>query len=305
LSGAHGGLLELQTKFVNICVKQILTFYKNVKPIDKQPKSVVIIGHSMGGVISRGILLNSDNNGLVTTIITQATPHLHPVITIDSQMYNYYQKINQFWTNITNSQLDNVTLLSIYGGTRDFQVRNGLANMNDWIDKSPATIISAYAGSIPFVWKNIDHLCIAWCRELVLATNRALFQMIDNETLQISTDSTFRKKIFEYHFKRTATAVEPPLIHSLNISDTIITKSELANFEFNGYNDKKRLVLIDLNLIFDINNNYESKGIDSLFIYTNINEVYSFTLCQNVIQTKNELFECTNPLDLNQKYGRP
>lgn len=48
------------------------------------PQSVVLVGHSMGGVVARALFtLPRFNTNLVTLIITQASPHLAPVLALD------------------------------------------------------------------------------------------------------------------------------------------------------------------------------------------------------------------------------
>ncbi|PIK34477.1 hypothetical protein BSL78_28697, partial [Apostichopus japonicus] len=87
----YGGFLLEQTEFVHQCIRHILSFYSEAK---NKPKSVVVVGHSMGGVIARGLFtLEGFDPSLVHTIITQATPH-SPVIRIDPLLDEYYWTIN-------------------------------------------------------------------------------------------------------------------------------------------------------------------------------------------------------------------
>ena len=115
----------------------------------------------MGGIITRSVLLPSEDNfqkeQFVHTIITHASPHIHPVINIDNYMSAYYAKVNNFWLNDTG-RLKNVVLASLYGGTRDIQVRSGLANLNAWSGQSTAAIVTGYTVTIPYVWRAIDHV---------------------------------------------------------------------------------------------------------------------------------------------------
>lgn len=55
---------------------------------------------------------------------------------------------------------------------------------------------------MPHVWRSVDHRCMAWCRELIMAINRALFEMVDSTTGQITQDKSKREKILKYHFER-------------------------------------------------------------------------------------------------------
>jgi glycosylphosphatidylinositol deacylase len=85
LSALYGPILMRQTEFTKICIQHILGLFKNVQPLVKRPTSVLVIGNSMGGVVSRGLMvpMNQDDDfyqkKLIHTIITQATPHLRPV----------------------------------------------------------------------------------------------------------------------------------------------------------------------------------------------------------------------------------
>ncbi len=51
LSALYGPLLTRQTEFTKHCVEHILTLFRDTKPTTKRPKSVLIIGNSMGGLV--------------------------------------------------------------------------------------------------------------------------------------------------------------------------------------------------------------------------------------------------------------
>ena len=81
-------------------------------------------------MVAKGILVDRDfDSSQVKTIITLATPHKHPVISIDKNIVAFYQKVNQFWSKQTN-QTANVAVASIGGSNRDIQVRSGLTQMD-------------------------------------------------------------------------------------------------------------------------------------------------------------------------------
>ena len=64
----------------------------------------------------------------VNTIITLATPHQYPIIAMDENIANFYQKVNQSW--FSSNKTANVTLASIGGADRDILVRSGLTAAN-------------------------------------------------------------------------------------------------------------------------------------------------------------------------------
>lgn len=64
----------------------------------------------------------------VKLIITLATPH-RPVILIDRDLKNFYHSVDMFWQtekSKKNNRLENLTMISIGGGTKDILVRSGL-----------------------------------------------------------------------------------------------------------------------------------------------------------------------------------
>ncbi|KAJ8037678.1 GPI inositol-deacylase [Holothuria leucospilota] len=103
---------------------------------------------------------------------------------------------SMYWKD--EEKLNHVTVLSVGGGHRDVMVKSANTGLNGVVSSSRH--ISAVSTSIPHVWEAADHLCIVWCNELVLATKRALFEMIDPKTSLLTEDPDLRMKIFRYHF---------------------------------------------------------------------------------------------------------
>ena len=83
-----------------------------------------------GGMVAKGILIDQTfDSAQVKTIITLATPHKHPVLTLDRGMAAFYQKVNHFWSK-TSNETANVAMVSVGGANRDIQVRSGLTQTN-------------------------------------------------------------------------------------------------------------------------------------------------------------------------------
>jgi GPI inositol-deacylase len=69
LSGVHGALLWQQAEYVNRAIATLLR-------CSAQVDSVVVVGHSMGGVVARAALtISSYVPGSVRTLITLNSPH--------------------------------------------------------------------------------------------------------------------------------------------------------------------------------------------------------------------------------------
>ncbi|KAJ0070485.1 hypothetical protein NL108_011683 [Boleophthalmus pectinirostris] len=196
LVALYGGSLLRQTHFLHESIKAILRLYKHLK---SPPQSVVLVGHSMGGVVARALFtLPKFNPNLVTLIITQASPHVAPVLGLDPYLLNFYQAVRQKWLN--SERLRNVTVLSVGGGYRDFQVRSGLTSLPCSSDDPHK--ISLVVTAVPRTWVSTDHLSIVWCKELVLATVRAFFDLLDPATRQFTEDPERKMTVLNHHFIR-------------------------------------------------------------------------------------------------------
>lgn len=127
--------------------------YLTFQHLKNPPHHVVLVGHSMGGVVARALFtLPRFNTSLVKLIITQASPHLAPVLALDPHLLgqnssdaqlihsinknimrlcvcvDFYSAVRQKWVKEAD-KLRNITVLSIAGGYRDYQVRSGLTSL--------------------------------------------------------------------------------------------------------------------------------------------------------------------------------
>ncbi|NXN13731.1 PGAP1 deacylase, partial [Indicator maculatus] len=197
LVALYGGSLQRQTKFVHECIKVILKLYKGR---EFAPSSVAIVGHSMGGLIARALLtLKNFKPELINLLITQATPHTAPVMPLDKYLTDFYTAVNNHWI-LKAQDLRNLTTLSVAGGFRDYQVRSGLAFLPRLNQHDSA--LSVVSSAVPRAWASTDHLSIVWCKELILATIRAFFDLIDENTRQITEDPKKRMSVLNHHFVR-------------------------------------------------------------------------------------------------------
>ncbi|XP_041857330.1 GPI inositol-deacylase isoform X2 [Melanotaenia boesemani] len=197
LVALYGGSLQRQTLFLHESIKAILRLYKHLKI---PPQSVALVGHSMGGVVARALFtLPRFNPHVVSLIITQASPHLAPVLALDPYLLDFYSAVKQKWLNQAN-KLRNVTVLSVGGGYRDYQVRSGLTYLT--CPLGDPNKLSLVVTAVPRTWVSTDHLSIVWCKELVLATVRAFFNLIDPETRQFTEDPERKLAVINHHFIR-------------------------------------------------------------------------------------------------------
>lgn len=192
LGAFYGPSLERQTEFVIASIQRILDIYSKSR-VRSKPKSVVLVGHSMGGLVARAVFLNKNiTSDIVPLIITQASPHTRPPIIMDSNTDRFYEKLNEYWMMEREFELKDPVLVSVGAGYNDFQVSSAHIH-TDLADVSSST------DNVPRCWLTTDHQAIVWCKQLVMPTIRALFEIVDPDNGQITTDRERIVNVFDYH----------------------------------------------------------------------------------------------------------
>lgn len=187
LSGMFGGVLSAQTNYVAACIQHILSLYEGVKP---RPQSLVIIGHSMGGVLAHGVFsLAGFNHSSISTIIALSSPLTRPVLTFDPLIQQYYGRIKEVWSEPSEA-MSSVTLVSISGGERDIMVPAHLS--------IHLMSLNLATPAIPRNWASADHLAVVWCRRVQLALTRGLFLLQDERGRGLTRNSTHRYNTFHH-----------------------------------------------------------------------------------------------------------
>ncbi|XP_071536619.1 GPI inositol-deacylase isoform X2 [Panulirus ornatus] len=196
LGAFYGPALEKQTEFVAIAVNRILELYSGASV---KPQSVILVGHSMGGMVARAVYMSgSVTPSTIPLIITQATPHTRPVLVLDQHLQSFYEKVNTYWTTRRTLDLKGVVLVTVGGGRNDIQVPTSHTS-------TPLADISTTTADVPTCWLTADHQAIVWCRQLVLAIIRALFDSIDPDTLSLTDNRQLIVDVFDYHLSKRIT----------------------------------------------------------------------------------------------------
>ena len=72
LSAVYGGVLDDQSSFTALAVKKILQMYPDSKTKKgTPPTSVVLIGHSIGGVVAKAVFTEPDFDSSQVTMISR------------------------------------------------------------------------------------------------------------------------------------------------------------------------------------------------------------------------------------------
>ncbi|XP_053521097.1 GPI inositol-deacylase isoform X2 [Artibeus jamaicensis] len=271
LVALYGGSLQKQTKFVHECIKAILKLYKGQA---SAPKSVAIIGHSMGGLVARALLtLKNFKQDLINLLITQATPHVAPVMPLDRFITDFYETVNDYW--ILNAEHINLTTLSVAGGFRDYQVRSGLTFLPKL--SHHASALSVVSTAVPKTWVSTDHLSIVWCKQLQLTTVRAFFDLIDANTKQITENPKKKLAVLSHHFIRHPAKPfeeDPTLIVDLT-ETSLWVPVKVSKWTYVAYNESEKLYFT--------------------FPLAHHRKIHTHAYCQsNMLDTNSWIFGCVN-----------
>ena len=188
-SAFHGQTLLDQAEYVNDAVAYILSLYHDPRRVQRDsalpdPSSVILIGHSMGGVVARAMLImpNYQSNS-INTIITMSAPHARAPVSVDSDLVHAYGKINDYWRQAylqkwaSDNPLWHVTLISIAGGGLDTVVPSDYASLESLMPNTHG--FTVFTSGIPNVWTGADHIQTTWCVQLMKAVMRSIFDTLD------------------------------------------------------------------------------------------------------------------------------
>ena len=189
ITAFHGQTLLDQAEYLNDAITYILSLYHTPGNFLRDstlpdPTSVIIVGHSMGGVVARTMLTmpNYQANS-INTIITLAAPHARPPVSFDGDIVRTYKGVNDYWRHAYSQKwaIDNplwhVTLISIAGGALDTTISSDYASIESLVPETHG--FTVFSTSMPNVWTGIDHLAITWCDQHRKAVVRALYDVID------------------------------------------------------------------------------------------------------------------------------
>ncbi|KAI7164389.1 GPI inositol-deacylase-like protein [Hortaea werneckii] len=189
LTAFHGQTMLDQAEYLNEAVAYILALYHNPyrslrEPGLPDPKSVIILGHSMGGIVARTMLrMPNYQDSTINTIITLSAPHARAPISFDRDMVSTYNDINTFWRDSysalkpENNPLADITLVSVAGGGLDTMIPSEYSSLTSLVPDTHG--FTVFTSAIPQVWTGMDHLAIMWCDQFRKALVRAIFDVAD------------------------------------------------------------------------------------------------------------------------------
>ncbi|CAJ2513758.1 Uu.00g018770.m01.CDS01 [Anthostomella pinea] len=206
----HGQTMMDQAEYVNEAIRYILSLYLDPQKSERDPNlpdpsSVIVLGHSMGGIVARAsfIMPNYQPNS-INTIITMSAPHARAPVTFDPLIVKIYQDINDHWRqsyakkSSTENSLGQVTLVSIAGGGLDTVVPSDYASIESLVPETHG--FTVFTSTIPTVWTSMDHQAITWCDQFRKVMVRALYDVVDNRGKSQTKQRADRMKYLKKRF---------------------------------------------------------------------------------------------------------
>ncbi|KAJ9154972.1 GPI inositol-deacylase [Pleurostoma richardsiae] len=206
----HGQTMLDQAEYLNEAIRYILSLYLDPRmsrrhPDLPDPTSVIILGHSMGGIVARTMLImpNYQSNS-INTIITMSAPHSRPPVTFDSDIVKIYNDINDYWRQAysqqwaNNNPLWHVTLVSIAGGGLDTVVPSDYASVESIVPDTHG--FTVFTSTIPTVWTSMDHQAILWCDQFRKVIARTLYDIVDVNRAAQTRPRAERMRVFKKRF---------------------------------------------------------------------------------------------------------
>ena len=237
-SAFHGQTILDQAEYLNDAVAYILSLYHDPRRSQRDPglpdpSSVVLVGHSMGGVVARTMLTmpNYQPNS-INTIVTMSAPHARPPVSVDAESVRTYKRINDYWRQAytqkwaSDNPLWHVTLISIAGGGLDTVVPSDFASLESLVPSTHG--FTVFTSGIPNVWTGADHIQTTWCVQLMKPIVRSIFSTLDVHRPGQTKPRAERMRIFRRWY---LTGMEDVVEKSLpqKESSTLLTLEDNSN----------------------------------------------------------------------------
>ena len=193
LGAFHAASLRRQIAFASAALERILAAYP-------PGTHVVLLGHSMGGIVLRGVLAararekeharnapastSFSREKRAVTAVTLASPHGYSPAATQPAMRRLYAELEASETRGGGAALieRGVALVSVLGGGRDWQVTPETALAARGSKKGfffPTTFAEDVPGAPPGL--SADHQCILWCNQIVRAVATGVLDVAEEE----------------------------------------------------------------------------------------------------------------------------
>ncbi len=205
LTAFHGQTMLDQAEYLNDAIKFIFSLYNATRSSDfdkPKPKSVIIVSHSMGGMVARlMVTLPNYIPNSINTMVSLSTPHSVAPLTFDMEIDRIYSTVNKYWRESfekLQNPLSDISLISVAGGKLDSTLPSDYTGVSSIIP--PSNGFTVYTTGIPRVWTAVDHLAIVWCGQLRTVIVKALMEITNSNSAYKTKPLKRRMEVFKKHF---------------------------------------------------------------------------------------------------------
>jgi hypothetical protein len=192
-SALSGEILARQTDFAEQCVRRILTLYEHM-PLERRPRAVPLVGHSMGGVLARAVAVRGAPVG---TVLALHSPLLRPAVSVHWSVDRFYGDVERDCAQ-RDTRRPSFALLSLGGGLRDALVPADLSALPACTVRhvAAATVLPSIEG----IQRSADHQCGVWCLEVAQRVALAFRQMAAQlDAFESAADARARLDVLQRH----------------------------------------------------------------------------------------------------------
>ena len=164
LSAFHGSTLDSQIAYTSAAVDYILSRY----PPNTQ---IIVMGHSMGGVVGTALL----PSGNITALVTMSTPHTLPPARFDQRIAEIYNQ------NRRVLREDETPILSICGGATDMMIPSESCILPGEVDVYRRTV---FTSALEGAWTGVGHREMVWCHQVRWHVARAALELGNTQAVE-------------------------------------------------------------------------------------------------------------------------
>ncbi|KAI6166263.1 PGAP1-like protein-domain-containing protein [Pisolithus thermaeus] len=160
-SAFHGPTLDSQIAYTTAAIRYVLSRY----PPDTQ---IIVMGHSMGGVVGAALLPSSN----ISTLITMSTPHTLPPVRFDSRIEEIYARNGRILLE------DETPILSLCGGATDTLVSSESCVIPESHQSSSGLYRrTVFTSALQGTWTGVGHREMVWCHQVRWRVARAALEL--------------------------------------------------------------------------------------------------------------------------------
>ena len=167
LSAFHGPTIDSETAYAARAIDYILSLYPT-------HTSIIVMGHSMGGVVATALLPNPN----ISAIITMSTPHTLPPVRFDRRIDHIYTR------NHKHLMSDPTPVLSLCGGATDLMIPSESCILSPAVLKFDPSLYrrTVFTSALEGCWTGVGHLAMVWCHQVRWRVARAALEIAAVQT---------------------------------------------------------------------------------------------------------------------------